>query len=66
MSFLSLYYFSGILFSKCENWAVVAQEHKGVTVTRGLWVRFPLEEIKYLFKFIFPFLRSGDEAKERR
>ena len=28
-----------------------------------LWVRSPLEEIKYLLKFIFPFLRSGVEAK---
>ena len=32
--------------------AVVAQGHKGVTVTR-LWVRSPLEDMKYLFKFIF-------------
>ena len=28
-----------------------------------LWVRSTLEEIKYLLKFIFPFLRSGVEAK---
>ena len=28
-----------------------------------LWVRSPLEEMKYLFKFIFPFLRSSVEAK---
>ena len=28
-----------------------------------LWVRSPLEEVKYLFKFIFPFLRSGVETK---
>ena len=28
-----------------------------------LWVRSPLEEIKYTFKFIFSFLRSGVEAK---
>ena len=28
-----------------------------------LWVRSPLEEMKYLLKFIFPFLRSGVEAK---
>ena len=32
--------------------AVVAQRNKG-----------PLEEIKYLLKFIFPFLRSGVKAK---
>ena len=31
--------------------------------TDWLWVRSPLEEIKYLFKFIFPFLRSSVEAK---
>ena len=28
-----------------------------------LWVRSPLEEMKFLLKFIFPFLRSGIEAK---
>ena len=28
-----------------------------------LWVPSPLEEMKYLLKFIFPFLRSGVEAK---
>ena len=28
-----------------------------------LWVRSPLEEMKYLLKFIFPFLRSGVETK---
>ena len=28
-----------------------------------LWVRSPLEEMKYLFKFIFPFLRAGLETK---
>ena len=28
-----------------------------------LWVRFPLEDMKYLFTFIFSFLRSGVEAK---
>ena len=43
--------------------AVVAQGHKGVTVTRRLWIRCPLKEIKYLFKFIFLFLRSGVETK---
>ena len=34
--------------------------------TEWLWVRSPLEEMKYLLKFIFPFLRSGVEAKARR
>ena len=28
-----------------------------------LWVQSPLEEVKYLFKFMFPFHRSGIEAK---
>ena len=28
----------------------------------GCRIRFPLEEMKYLFKCIFPFLRSGVEA----
>ena len=32
-------------------------------ITDWLWVLFPLEEMKYLLKFIFPFLRSGVEAK---
>ena len=41
----------------------MAQGHKGVTVTRRLWVRSPIEEMKYLFKFIFPLLRSDVEAK---
>ena len=41
----------------------MAQRHKVVTVTRRLWVRSPLEEKKYLFKCIFPFLRSGVAAK---
>ena len=34
---------------------VVAQGHK-------VWVRSPLEEMKYLPKFIIPFLRSGVEV----
>ena len=34
--------------------SVVAQRHK---------VRSPLEEMKYLLKFIFPFLRSGVEVQ---
>ena len=31
--------------------------------TDWLWVRSSLEEMKYLLKFRFPFLRSGVEAK---
>ena len=45
--------------------AVVAHGLKGVTVTQRLWVQSALEEMKYLFKFIFPFLRSGVKAKHR-
>ena len=30
--------------------------------TDWLWVRSPLDEMKYLLKFIFPFLRSGVEV----
>ena len=41
----------------------MAQGHKGVTVTRRLWVRSTLEGMEYLFNFIFPFLRSSVEAK---
>ena len=31
--------------------------------TEWLWVRSPLDEMKYLLKFTFPFLRSGLKAK---
>ena len=50
-----------LLFGYLE--AVVAHGHKVVIVTCRLWVRFLLEEMKYLFKFILPFLRSGVEAE---
>ena len=37
---------------------------KNVTVKIDwLWVRFPLGEMKYLFTFIFSFLRSGVDVK---
>ena len=36
---------------------------RGDCKTDWLWVRSPLEEIKYLLKFIFPVLRSGVEVK---
>ena len=39
-------------------------EAQSVTVKpTGLGVRSPLEEMKYLLKFIFTFLRSGVEVK---
>ena len=44
--------------------AVVAQGHKGVTVTRRLWVGFPFGGINY-YLLIFSFLRSGTKAKEK-
>ena len=31
-----------------------------------LWVRSPLDDIKYLLKFVFSFIRSGVEAKAQR
>ena len=40
----------------------MVQGHK-VCKRDWLWVRLPLEEMKYLFKYIFSFLRSGVEAK---
>ena len=52
-----------ITFYKCHKW--------GRSWRRGtkcdckidwLWVRSPLEEVKYLFTIIFSFLRSGVEA----
>ena len=51
-----------IYITTIYNEVVVGQGHKGVTVTRRLWVRSHLGKIKCLFKFIFPFLRSGVEA----
>ena len=42
---------------------VRGQSWRSGTKCHWLWVRFPLEEMKYLLKFIFPFLRSGVEAK---
>ena len=43
---------------------VVAQGHKlGWVTVNATGCGFPLEEMKYLFKFIFSYLRSGVEAK---
>ena len=36
---------------------------QSVTVKVWVWVRSPLEEMKYVLKYIFPFLCSGVEAK---
>ena len=41
---------------------VVAQGQSDCKID-WLWVRSPLEEMKYLLKFIFLFLRSGIEDK---
>ena len=40
---------------------VVAQGHKDCKI-ECLWVRSPLEKMKYLFKCIFPFILSGIKA----
>ena len=42
---------------------VVARGTKCDCKTDWLWVRSPLEELKYLLKFIFLFLRSGGEVE---
>ena len=42
---------------------VVAQWHKVCCKTDWLWIQSPLEEMKYLLIFIFPFLRSCVEEK---
>ena len=34
-----------------------------IVYAAGFWVRSQIEEMKYLFKFIFPFLRPPVEAK---
>ena len=49
----------------CNNYAKtnVVTGAQSVTKTDGLWVRSPLEKMKYLLKFIFPYLRTGVEAK---
>ena len=38
-------------------------EAQSVTKRDWLWVRSPLDEMKYLFRFIVPFFCSGAEAK---
>ena len=52
------YYITFISIFEC----LVAQGHKGVTVTRRLWVRFPIEGMNY-YLLIFSFLRLGTEAQ---
>ena len=46
----------------CQNEASRGAGAQSVTVNR-LIVGSPLDEMKYLLKFIFPFLRSGVGAK---
>ena len=43
-----------IIKCQCQSWRTTCD-----CKTDLLWVRSPLEEMKYLPKFIFPFLRSG-------
>ena len=53
-----------VLIIKFEPEASRSAAAQSVTVKpTGWWVRSPLEEMKYLPKFIFPFFRSGVEAK---
>ena len=40
---------------------VMAQGHTGVTVTRRLWIRYPLEGMNY-YLLMFSFLCSGTKA----
>ena len=47
-----------------EKFTIIVFFRRGTSV--GLWVRSPLEEMKYLFKYIFSFLRSGVKKKARR
>ena len=65
-----LYIFTFYIFSynciiSSHSLAIVAQGHKGVTKTRGLWIRSPLEGMNYYF-LMFLFIRSGSKAKARR
>ena len=50
---MNLYFFEASLGAGAQS----------VTVKPWLWVRSPLEEMKYLLKFIFPFLCSGGGDK---
>ena len=45
---------------------VVMQGHKVRCNIELLWVQSPLEEMKYLFKFIFSFVGSGVKGKVPR
>ena len=47
----------------CILYSTVLYGTKCDCKTDWLWVRSPLGEMKYLLKFIFPFLRPGVEAK---
>ena len=47
----------------CIFYSTVLYGTKCYYKTDWLWVRSPLEELKYLLKFIFPFLPSGVKAK---
>ena len=61
-----------IVMLKYSNYKKVKKDQSWHSATKcdckrdWLWIRFPLEEIKYLLKFIFPFFRSGTKVKARR
>ena len=47
----------------CTNYIEASRGAGAQSVIKSTHVRFPLEEIKYLFRFIFSFLRYGAEVK---
>ena len=60
-AFLSFYLLNKILISCCLEASRGAGAQSVTVKSTGSGVRSPLEEVKYLFKFIFPFLRSSVE-----
>ena len=61
ISFIILFFlFQHVLHNQRD---VVAQGHKGETVTRRLWVQSPLEVMNYYF-LMFSYLRSGTKVKK--
>ena len=53
----------GKYYNIITNICIIYKTRNCECKTEWLWVRSPLEEMKYLLKFKFPFLRSGVEAK---
>ena len=57
---INFYLIINILYYKGRSWR---SGTRCDCKTDWLWVRSPPEEMEYLLKFIFPFLRSGVEVK---